>query len=372
MFNCIAGTLYCFGEEPTDKFLEVYTNYFPLKEYDDARLHAVYASCFTAYFYSYKPGLNFYFSMPALSPLVYDFIDEFNSKMKNIQYEILQKEKTYFEEFVYLDAISYNLSNKETELSFEKPILTIKISDKYSPIARKNLVYFIHHLIRMFSITEEEYIKLGDKPEEGENLIQFMCKLNNRAKGHRSVSEDDITEEMILAIDDIETVNENFSLDEKSKSGSMVKQTKIISIVNMSEETRKYYKLTPEEKRKIDRKKEEERLAEIKRFNKIQSELAADIIKNGQLIFVKGNEKTRGVYGITTERAIGLVLNPRDFLEGTTFSFGLVKTSEKLPLGRDYTVDVHRFDIVEPTEELNELAKTYFSNSIARYYVTGL
>lgn len=187
--------------------------------------------CFNPYWSAYKYGRKFFFSHPLYPVWYYKVLDEFNNTFDNIKIDILDS-KSVFAKKVSKDNwgepktnTSMLVLSNDGDIEFSTALLTLELNSKYQKYSDKKIKYFIHHFLRMISITESSYIKvLEDDPKE--NYVDYVLGINNRSchlYGYRSLSENAVNYEDFILIDDVDLVNKAL----ESSSDSITKQTGI-------------------------------------------------------------------------------------------------------------------------------------------------
>jgi hypothetical protein len=188
--------------------------------------------CFNPYWSYYTKDRKFFFSHP-LYPTWYDkIIEEFNDTFENLKIDILDsklvfakknKEEGWGDE----DSSSKLIVSEDGEdFEFSTALLTLEVNSKYDDTARKRIMYFIHHFLRMISITEASYIKANEK-DPGKDYLECVLNINNRSIGnasYRALSAIPIKFEDFLLVDKIELANKKLG---GSPMYSTVKQTGI-------------------------------------------------------------------------------------------------------------------------------------------------
>lgn len=166
----------------------------------------------------YKPYYNYYFFFEAVPFWILDFIEELNSFFTNIKYEVIDnKEGRIITEDQWGSSVRYIRFDgsvpTDKDIKVCCPLFTIKLSKGYSLIAKKFIYYVLHHIVRMFSITEDFISKdiMMNKPE---NILDYLIELNNNyKKKYRTVSEIPLDRDYLKLLDDIELVNKTFPID---------------------------------------------------------------------------------------------------------------------------------------------------------------
>ena len=219
----------------TEKFKSHQNTYY---KFGDHRFRT--ADCFLEYFEYYEPNEPFYFSYPVIVDYYQKIIDDFNSKMKNVQYEVVSKKKAYIRPVTnYYGNVFYEYYRRnkglKDQIIVEQPVFTLNFIGDYSEKSKKYLQYLFHHYLRMASLTEVSFVKPDDKCEDG-NYMEFICRMSNRSPGTRSLSEKQIHEADILNLDDVDRVNKITNLILELDYGDP-RQTNIIHFYGTKKET---------------------------------------------------------------------------------------------------------------------------------------
>lgn len=164
--------------------------------------------CFAGYFSTPKSWVEkeFIFAYPALPTWFERVIKKLNRKFENINYEILDVKE------VSLDLVS-NVVEVSNPTQGEKrafcPLFRLNLNKEYSDDSIYYLRYILHHILRMMSYTEGDFIQFEDveHPKKYDS-IQWLCDLNNRKPGYRSLAEGNVEKNMLLHLDNINIINE--------------------------------------------------------------------------------------------------------------------------------------------------------------------
>jgi len=184
--------------------------------------------CYAQYFRRIpKYNRRLYFVFPYLPVFSLDIINDFNSKFKNIQYDVLQNRKMYLVCNQNNTILCYK---RKTSFEVACPLLTINYNDAYDVNAVYLLNYILPIYLRIISY-QERFIKLKDQPNIT-NLLSWVLGVNNNNKGYRSLSEKNLTEEQFLKIDNIELVNSNI-LKLSPEAYRIIRQTDIIEYMTI-------------------------------------------------------------------------------------------------------------------------------------------
>jgi hypothetical protein len=222
-----------------------------------------YHTCYE-YYYSHKEFKGdgeYIFSFLFLPKWYRRIIRKFNKSFKNIQIIILGEKILYAGRSLdeYNDS-SFVVVPKHFKGDVEVicPLFKIDFNSEYSNVSKFYLRFLIHQLLRMLSPQNTEYIKYDQKEfKPSKDSLEYLVELNNENVGELSFSEDDITRNMLLKLDDIDTVNKKCEILDYSKvmqtdlfkiliSGDCDFKFKIGDIVTGTEDSNEIYGITCE------------------------------------------------------------------------------------------------------------------------------
>lgn len=208
-------------DEYNQEALNRWKNYYPNSE----GIKNVY-HCFEAYFnYSAESSFDkdFFFSFPALPVWYKRVIKKLNRYFKNINYEIID------EKSVFINPINPNIQTTETAFTQKAicPLIKLNLSTNYSKVSKYYLRYLLHHIIRIMSYPEK-FLEINEVEHDKKyDSIQWLCDLNNRNPGYRSITEGTLFKDMFKYLDNVDLVNKTVWLGWGSYN--KVRQTGIFS-----------------------------------------------------------------------------------------------------------------------------------------------
>jgi len=215
---------YLYSDEKTkEEILKYWRDYFYITE-----CSYVYG-CFEAYFGFTETSVDreFIFSFPALPVWYNRVIKKLNRYFKNINYEILEEKPIYINKN-YSTWLTHEKTS-DTILTASCPIFKLNLSAEYSKNSKWFLRYFLHHVLRIMSYSEG-YLKLDEVEHDKKyDSIQWICDLNNRYPGYRSICEGIINKDMFKYLDDTDLVNK--TIFKGVGSYSKVRQTAILASI---------------------------------------------------------------------------------------------------------------------------------------------
>ena len=188
-------------EEQTQEKISAWENLYPTR----ASRHVYH--CFEAYFdWSIDSSFDkdFFFSFPALPVWYKRVIKKLNRYFKNISYEIINEKE------VFINSSFPDIQGLELGGYLQKaicPLIKLNLNENYSRTSKYYLRYLLHHVIRVMSYPEM-FIKLNEVEHDKKyDSIQWLCDLNNRNPGYRSITEGTLFKDMFKYLDDIDLVN---------------------------------------------------------------------------------------------------------------------------------------------------------------------
>ena len=220
--NIKNGTLFSFSKK---EIVEVYDE-FPCGEFIELvftkyKDQVFFSDCFDVY-WRRSTDAEFYFAFPLLPQWFDKVVKDFNTKFDNINIKII-KEK---------DVTVLKKTDDEsdyTEVTLKSALFTIEFNKKYSYDAVEFLRYFIHHFLKMMSLTEnyipERYIDAAPKFGFVKSVLainSWNCKGNS----YKSLSEYPIRLGEFLLMDKIHLMNKRFKNRSRSDDNSF-RQTEI-------------------------------------------------------------------------------------------------------------------------------------------------
>jgi len=171
--------------------------------------------CSDPFWTRYKSGHYMYFSFYRLLPWWREFVDDFNNKFNNIKLDVLRE---------------------------ENPVFVTLFNPLYPERIKKPLILFIHHLMRMLSEEESwnysniNFSKYLPKNLETKDYLDCICYLNNNSHDrYRTISENNVDKENILALDNLDVVKilKDF-LEKTNRMFYSVKQTKLLEMIDFA------------------------------------------------------------------------------------------------------------------------------------------
>lgn len=188
-----------------------------------SRINSYENDCFDAYWVDQDVQSNFYFFFPLMPIWIDKVVSEFNNTFNNIKIVILNNKEVKFKPILDGYGGAKLIQATDGEIVLACPVFSIEISEKYNENVRIYLRYFVHHFLRMFSITHQ-YIDFNTNHKEG--FIDYVIKLNNRMiirnREYKILSEEPMETNKFLLMDNIDEINFRFGDDADVK-----KQTEI-------------------------------------------------------------------------------------------------------------------------------------------------
>jgi len=174
-----------------------------------------YHECYE-YYYSHKAFIHrvkdeYIFSFAFLPKWYRRVIKKFNKSFKNIQIIILGEKILY----CGMGINRYGDESFRVEPTYFKdsekaicPLFKIDFNSEYSDVSKFYLRFLIHQLLRMLSPHNTSYLSYDEEEfKSSKDSLEYLVELNNENADELSFSEDEITRDMLLKLDDISTVN---------------------------------------------------------------------------------------------------------------------------------------------------------------------